>query len=324
MSAAIGSKPVLRIGSRGSKLALWQAEWVKAQLAGAGFAAEIQIIRTTGDKILDVPLARIGGKGVFTKEIEQALLDNEIDLAVHSLKDLPTTLPEGLALAAMPQREDVRDALVGSTLDALPEGARVGTGSLRRAAQLRAIRPDVRVTDIRGNVDTRLRKLHEGGYDALVMASAGLTRLGLQDEIGEYLDPLRFLPAVGQGALAIETRNEPESFVWRVCRSLHDEEAAATVNAERALLQSLGGGCQVPLGAFATRQGNRLLLHAVIVSPDGGQVFREQLEGDVADATQLGADLAAALLASPAGKVIEELAAFQAPELESAAKEQAS
>jgi hydroxymethylbilane synthase len=307
MSPGDGEMPTFRIGSRGSKLALWQAEWVKARLADVGYRAEIHIIRTTGDKILDVPLARIGGKGVFTKEIEQALLDHEIDFAVHSLKDLPTTLPEGLAIAAIPQREDIRDALVGASLSTLAKGARIGTGSLRRAAQLRALRPDVEIADIRGNVDTRLRKLDEGSYDALLMASAGLTRLGLTNRIGEFLEPEQFLPAVGQGALAIETRDEPESLVWNACKALHDADAACTVTAERALLAALGGGCQVPLGACALREGDALVLHAVVVSPDGKTVVRKQSKGMAVDAARLGTELAAALLDSEAASIIRQL-----------------
>lgn len=293
----------LRIGSRGSKLALWQAEWVKARLAEAGHPAEIVIIKTTGDKIQDVPLARIGGKGLFTKEIEEALLDGRVDLAVHSLKDLPTVLPAGLVIAAMPQREDARDVLVGGTLEGLPDGARVGTGSLRRAAQLRALRPGLVVAEIRGNVDTRLRKHHEGQYDALVMASAGLTRLGLQAEIGEYLSPEVFLPAVAQGALAIETRDDGGAG-WQASRALHDAAAAATVEAERALLAGLGGGCQVPLGAHATSDGQTLTLRAVVVSPDGTRLVRREMQAPEAESAALGQRLAEDLLASEAAVII--------------------
>ncbi|MCW5962853.1 MAG: hydroxymethylbilane synthase [Bryobacterales bacterium] len=293
----------LRIGSRGSKLALWQAEWVKARLAEAGHLAEIVIIKTTGDRILDVPLARIGGKGLFTKEIEEALIDGRVDLAVHSLKDLPTTLPEGLIMAAMPQREDPRDVLVGGTLEGLPDGASVGTGSLRRTAQLRALRPGLVVADIRGNVDTRLRKHKEGQYEALVMASAGLTRLGLQAEICEYLAPEIFLPAVAQGALAIETRAD-EGPGWHAAKALHDFQAAATVEAERALLAGLGGGCQVPVGAYATIEGHRLLLRAVVVSPDGLRLVRREREGTVTGAAQVGMRLAEELMASEARDII--------------------
>jgi hydroxymethylbilane synthase len=296
----------LRIGSRGSKLALWQAEWVKARLEEQGHPCTIEIIKTKGDKILDVPLAKIGGKGLFTKEIEEALLDGRIDLAVHSLKDLPTELPAGLALACVPQREDPRDALVGCPLAKLPDGARVGTSSLRRAAQLRALRPDLDILDIRGNVDTRLRKQQEGQYDALVMASAGLTRLGLAQHIADYLDPASFLPAVAQGALAIETRAD-QGPAWQACQALRDARAEAEVAAERALLAGLGGGCQVPLGANAVTDGNDLLLRAIVVSPDGQRLVRRQMAGSAEDAVLLGEALAREFLSSEAREIIESL-----------------
>jgi hydroxymethylbilane synthase len=308
LSTSPNTNDLLRIGSRGSKLALWQAEWVKARLEEAGHPCTIQIIKTTGDKILDVPLAKIGGKGLFTKEIEEALLDGRIDLAVHSLKDLPTELPPSLALACIPQREDPRDAMVGSPLADLPAGARVGTSSLRRAAQLRALRPDLQILDIRGNVDTRLRKQQEGQYDALVMASAGLTRLGLAQHIAEYLDPARFLPAVAQGALAIETRAD-DGPAWQACRELHDARAGAETSAERALLAGLGGGCQVPLGANAQVDGAELLLSAVVVSPDGQRLVRRQIAGSIQDAVSLGEALAQEFLDSEAREIIEALGA---------------
>ncbi|MDZ7639928.1 MAG: hydroxymethylbilane synthase [Bryobacterales bacterium] len=300
---------ILRIGSRGSKLALWQAEWVKARLEERGAVCRIEIVKTKGDKILDVPLAQIGGKGLFTKEIEDALLDGRIDLAVHSLKDLPTELPAGLAVASIPQREDPRDAMVGSTLAALPEGARVGTSSLRRAAQLRALRPDLEILDVRGNVDTRLRKQQEGQYDALVMASAGLTRLGLAGHIAEYLHPEAFLPAVAQGALAIETRDDGGP-AWQACQPLNDPRATAEITAERALLAGLGGGCQVPLGAYATVDEEHLTLRAVVVSRDGQRQVRKQIAGKAADAASLGAQLAKELLESEAREIMEEIAAL--------------
>jgi hydroxymethylbilane synthase len=312
LSTSQEANDLLRIGSRGSKLALWQAEWVKARLEESGHACTIEIIKTTGDKILDVPLAKIGGKGLFTKEIEEALLDRRVDLAVHSLKDLPTELPPGLALACIPQREDPRDAMVGSTLAELSVGACVGTSSLRRAAQLRALRPDLEILDIRGNVDTRLRKQQEGQYDALVMASAGLTRLGLAQHIAEYLDPARFLPAVAQGALAIETRAD-EGPAWQACRALHDPRAGAEAAAERALLAGLGGGCQVPLGANARIDGSQLLLSAVVVSPDGQRLVRKQIAGSVQDAVALGEALAHEFLNSEAREIIEALAAPPEP-----------
>lgn len=305
---------ILRIGSRGSKLAIWQAEWVRARLEERGLPCRIEIIKTTGDKILDVPLARIGGKGLFTKEIEEALLEERIDLAVHSLKDLPTELPQGLTVASIPQREDPRDALVGAALNALPCGARVGTSSLRRSAQLRALRPDLEILDVRGNVDTRVRKQREGRYDALVMASAGLTRLGLEAHIAERLNPAIFLPAVAQGALAIETRDDGGD-AWKACQTLSDPRATAEVTAERALLAGLGGGCQVPLGAHAQAHDDQLELRAVVVSPDGRLAIRKEAAGSIASAARLGEELARQFLASEARRIIEavEAAAAELP-----------
>lgn len=305
---------ILRIGSRGSKLAIWQAEWVRARLEERGLPCRIEIIKTTGDKILDVPLARIGGKGLFTKEIEEALLEERIDLAVHSLKDLPTELPQGLTVASIPQREDPRDALVGAALNALPRGARVGTSSLRRSAQLRALRPDLEILDVRGNVDTRVRKQREGRYDALVMASAGLTRLGLEAHIAERLNPAIFLPAVAQGALAIETRDDGGD-AWKACQTLSDPRATAEVTAERALLAGLGGGCQVPLGAHAQAHDDQLELRAVVVSPDGRLAIRKEAAGSIASAARLGEELARQFLASEARRIIEavEAAAAELP-----------
>ena len=312
MSAILpAANRILRIGSRGSKLAVWQAEWVKARLEERGEVCRIEIIKTTGDKILDVPLARIGGKGLFTKEIEEALLEERIDLAVHSLKDLPTELPQGLTVASIPQREDPRDALVGATLEALPSGARVGTSSLRRSAQLRALRPDLEILDVRGNVDTRLRKQQDGQYDALVMASAGLTRLGLEAHIAEYLNPAEFLPAAAQGALAIETRDDG-GVAFEACQALRDPRATAEVTAERALLAGLGGGCQVPLGAHAIAHGDQLCLRALVVSPDGQRVFRKEITGEIASAARLGAELATQFLASEARRIIEAVDAAPA------------
>src|ERR1039458_4931437 len=235
---------MLVIASRGSQLALWQARWVASQLTEAGHPCRIEIIKTTGDKVTNVPLAQAGGKGLFTKEIEEALLDGRAHLAVHSLKDLPTELPEGLVLAAVPPREDPRDAIVGRRLGELPHGAKVGTSSLRRAAQLRQLRPDLLIESIRGNLDTRLRKLDEGQYDAILLAAAGLKRLGWADRIAEILEPSQMCPAAGQGALAIETRAGATDV------AVLDHAATHTaVLAERALLAALGGGCQAPRGA---------------------------------------------------------------------------
>ncbi|MFZ5926906.1 MAG: hydroxymethylbilane synthase [Acidobacteriota bacterium] len=293
----------LRIGSRGSQLALWQARRIAARLAEMGVETEIEIIRTTGDKITGVPLARVGSKGLFTKEIEEALLAGHIDLAVHSLKDLPVELPAGLALAAVPERDSPFDAVVGKRLDELPPGACVGTSSLRRAAQLRRLRPDLRIEDIRGNLDTRLRKLDEGGYDAILLASAGLRRLGWAPRIAEILKPDRMCPAVGQGALAVETRSAPDQ-AFQICARLEDRTARTAVEAERALLAALGGGCQVPLGAFAELREGRLVLRAVVAGPGSGEMFSCVEEGSPEDPQGLGRRAAEKLLSGGARRVI--------------------
>ena len=280
------------IGSRGSQLALWQSRWVAARLGSFGEETRIEIIKTKGDQVQDVPLGQMGSKGLFTKEIEDALLDGSVDLAVHSLKDMPTELPEGLVLAAIPEREDVRDALCGRSLAELPAGARVGTGSLRRAAQLRALRPDLEVLGIRGNVDTRLRKLDEGQYDAIMLASAGLTRLGWAGRIRQYFEPSEICPAVGQGALAIETHESKRGLAAR----LHDAGTGIAVRAERALLASLGGGCQVPVGAHARLAGGGLELRGIVASTDGGRIVRSLLMGSVEAPEELGRRVAGELL----------------------------
>src|SRR5438105_59363 len=280
---------MLVIASRGSQIALWQARWVSAQLSAAGHECRIEIIKTTGDKITDVPLMKVGSKGLFTKEIEEALLDGRADLAVHSLKDLPTELPAGLVLAAVPEREDARDALVVNPttkrIADLPAGARVGTSSLRRSAQLRNLRPDLVVESIRGNVDTRLRKLDEGQYDAILLAAAGLKRLGWAARIAEILPVERMCPAVGQGALAIETRATGSGY--NACALLDHAETRAAVTAERALLSALGGGCQVPIGAHAAVAAGRVHLVAVVASPDGATLVRALGELAVGDAAEL-------------------------------------
>lgn len=294
---------MLVIASRGSQLALWQARWVSAQLTAAGHECRIEIIRTTGDKITDVPLAQVGSKGLFTKEIEEALLDGRADLAVHSLKDLPTELPEGLVLAAVPEREDPRDAVVGKPLADLPGGAKVGTSSLRRAAQLRKLRPDLVVESVRGNLDTRLRKLDDGQYDAILLAAAGLKRLGWGARIAEILEPERMCSAVGQGALAIETRASGSG--RDACAALDHAATHAAVMAERGVLGALGGGCQVPIGAHATVAGGRLRLQAIVASPDGSEVVRAEVEGAVAEAEALGQGLGAELLERGARRILE-------------------
>ncbi|MDA0207094.1 MAG: hydroxymethylbilane synthase [Acidobacteria bacterium] len=297
----------LVIGSRGSKLALWQARYIAAQLDALGVKTRIEVIKTTGDKITDVALARVGEvsglKGVFTKEIEEALLDGSIDLAVHSLKDLPTELPEGLTIGVVPVREDPRDALVGKTLDELKSGDRIGTGSLRRAAQIRRLKPGVETVDIRGNVDTRLRKLDEGQYDAIILACSGLKRLGLQDRIAQALDPELMAPAIGQGALGIEVRIG-DGVTLEAVAPLNHIPTHLAVEAERALLEAFGGGCQIPLGGHARVDGDDLVLSAAVFSHDGATLIRGQDTGPMTEAKELGRRLAASLKAKGADKLL--------------------
>ena len=305
---------MLTIGSRGSQLALWQAQWIQARLQNLGLECRIQIIKTTGDKITDVALAQVGSqtgsKGLFTKEIEEALLAGEIDLAVHSLKDMPTDLPAGLTLAAIPEREDPRDALIGRALENLSAGARVGTGSLRRASQLRARRPDLNIEDIRGNVDTRLRKLDEGRFDAIVLASAGLRRLGWENRITELFDPTFLCPAVGQGALAVETRESGEAF--EIARRLEHAESRTRVTAERAVLAALGGGCQAPMGSHAYIDGETVVIIGVIVSPDGTQLIRQRHHGSANDPIAAGRTLAQKLLQAGGREILDAVYGAQA------------
>ena len=296
---------MLTIGSRGSQLALWQARWIQARLESFGVECRIEIIHTTGDKITDVALSKVGTKGLFTKEIEVALLSGAIDLAVHSLKDMPTDLPAGLTLSAIPEREDPRDAMVGTRLSDLEPHARVATSSLRRAAQLLAIRPDLEIENIRGNLDTRLRKLDEGRYDAIMLASAGLRRLGWENRISELLEPEVMCPAVGQGALAVETREDSgEAYVFS--NRLDHSESRIAVTAERAVLASLGGGCQVPIGAHATVDNGRMVhIRAVVVSPDGTHVIRKEARGLATDAGVIGRVLGEQLLAEGGKQILE-------------------
>jgi hydroxymethylbilane synthase len=294
---------MLTIASRGSQLALWQAHWVLSRLAEAGLESRIEIIKTTGDKITDVPLAKVGTKGLFTKEIEEALLDGRADLAVHSLKDLPTELPQGLVLAAVPEREDPRDAILGRRLDDLPAGARVGTSSLRREAQLRHKRPDLTVEPLRGNLDTRVRKLQEGRYDAIVLAAAGLNRLGWERHIAEILPPEVMCPAIGQGALALESREAGSG--RQACAEFDHSATRAAVTAERAVLATLGGGCQVPIGANAVLRNGRLHLRAIVAAPDGGQLVSAESEALPAEAESLGRTLATELLHKGARTILD-------------------
>jgi hydroxymethylbilane synthase len=302
----------LTIGTRGSALALWQAHHVKARLEATEPGREVRllVIKTKGDKILDAPLAKIGGKGLFVKEIEDALLDGRADLAVHSLKDVPAELAPGLVLAAISAREDPRDALVsreGGDLASLPAGAVVGTSSLRRACLLRAQRPDLEVKMLRGNVDTRLRKLDAGEMDAVLLAAAGLVRLGRADRISERLDTGRFLPAIGQGVLALETRSGDDETIALVRRALGDEDTSACVAAERAFLHRLGGGCQTPLACHATLEGDALAVDGLVGEPDGSLIVRAQARGRREEGADVGRRLAEDLLARGAAAILERL-----------------
>jgi len=301
----------LRIASRGSQLALWQAEEVKRQLSAAvaDLDVEILVIRTTGDRILDVPLARIGDRGLFTKEIDEAILDNRADLAVHSLKDVPTRIPDGLVIAAVGEREDPRDVLLTRTdgplrLADLPSGARVGTSSLRRRSQLRAARPDLEVIDLRGNLNTRLAKLDAGEYEAIILAAAGVKRLGWEHRITEEFDPAEWIPAVGQGALAIISR--PDEDLLELLEKLHHPATSACVTAERTFLRSLEGGCQVPIGAIATLTGD-LTIAGFVSDLDGQLVLRDQVTGSPGDPGRLGQDLARRLLDRGAGPILDAI-----------------
>jgi hydroxymethylbilane synthase len=337
----------LRIGSRGSQLALWQANYISALLHARGHDVEIEIIHTTGDKITDVPLAQVGakgglGKGIFTKEIEESLAAGRVDLAVHSLKDLPTELPSGFEIAAITKREDARDALCSqrySTIKDLPQNARIGTSSLRRQAQLKAIRPDLDIRSLRGNVDTRLRKLEQGEYDAIILAAAGLIRLDKTELVKQIIPVEIMCPAAGQGALAIEIRQGDDA-TRQLLAFLNDPAARAATNCERALLKRMGGGCQVPIGAFAEvrlssdqepweskdREGHeftradkplasqlalatvaRLHLNAIVADPDGSKVLRESREGNLNDPEQLGYEIGEILLSRGGDKILEKV-----------------
>jgi hydroxymethylbilane synthase len=311
-------KASLVIGSRGSKLALWQSEWVRARLGALypQLVVTIEIIKTSGDVLKDAPLSLIGGKGVFTKELEEALLDRRIDLAVHSLKDLPTVLPDNLTIAVITEREDTRDALVlragfslaAPSLGNLPEGSIVGTSSLRRLAQLKHLRTDLGIKDLRGNVDTRLRKLDAGDYDAVILAAAGLRRLGLAERISAPIPTAEMLPAVGQGALAIETRMD-DSAALQLLAPLEHMPTRLACTAERSLLRSLGGGCQLPIAAHAVVEENHLRIEGLVAGLSGDVVIRESLEGAAAEAAELGETLGRRLLKRGADSLLSGLIA---------------
>lgn len=301
----------LRLGTRGSALALWQANWVKAQVEShwPGLVVELVPIKTTGDKILDVPLAKIGGKGLFTKEIDEAMLDGRIDVAVHSLKDVPFALPEGIDLAAVPEREDPRDAFIsnGPRLEELPEGARIGTSSLRRQVQLRHRFPSLDLQTLRGNVDTRLRKLSEREFDAIILAVAGLKRLGHGARITQILDDDIMVSAVGQGALGIVCRTEDDA--TRGFLAILNHRATRTaVTAERGLLRALGGSCQVPVAGRAKLEEDELTIKGLIASLDGRRVISKEITGHADHAEELGADLGQHLLDMGAGEILAEIA----------------
>jgi hydroxymethylbilane synthase len=300
----------LRIGTRGSLLAKWQAEFVRKQLFQlAGVEGEIVIIKTSGDKLQQSSLSQIGGKGIFIKELEDALLEETIDIAVHSVKDIPTEMQPGLSFPAICRRDDVRDSLVsgnGATLTDLRHGARVGTGSLRRQAQLRHVRPDLDIRDLRGNVDTRLRKVESGEYDAVVLAKAGLDRLGSAHRISEILSPDICMPAAGQGAIGVECR-AGDTETSEVLEKLNHEETRAAIIAERTLLSALQGGCQVPLGAWARIEREELVLEACVCSVDGSQYVRQRATAPPDQPRPLGEQMARLLIDAGAQSILEEV-----------------
>lgn len=302
---------MLTVGTRGSQLALWQAEWVQRQFKtiAPDLPVILKRIHTTGDKIQDVPLAKIGGKGLFVKEIEEALLRREIDLAVHSMKDVPSVLPDGLELICVPEREDPRDALIARenrSLQDLPLGGRVGTSSLRRQAQLLHVRPDLQITALRGNVDTRLRKLREHHFDAIILAASGLKRLGWDQEVTEILSVDVFLPAIGQGSLGLEGR-EDDSFVRDLVARFEHQPTRIAVTAERALLMRLEGGCQVPLAGYATLHQDTLTLDGLVASIDGKRYIRQTRSGPAGEAGSIGRKLAEQLLEMGAQPILQEI-----------------
>lgn len=304
----------LVIATRGSKLALWQANHIKDSLESthSGISVELLVLKTKGDKILDVPLAKVGGKGLFVKEIEDALLDGRADLAVHSMKDVPTELPGGLILGVMPVREEPTDTFLSiqyENLDALPEGAVVGTSSLRRQTQLLALRPDLSIVSLRGNVDTRLRKLMEGQFDAIVMATSGLKRLGLTAPCMHVLGPPRFLPAVGQGALGIEYRADDERMI-EMLEFLKDRETMLRVHAERGFLAGLDGGCQVPIAAYAVLEGATVHLTGLVADETGGRVIRRECSGpagSIEETYAMGLGLANEVLKAGGKAILDEV-----------------
>lgn len=301
----------IRIATRKSPLALWQAEFVKAELEQAhpGLKVTLLTMTTKGDIILDTPLAKVGGKGLFVKELEVAMLEDRADIAVHSMKDVPVEFPEGLGLTVICEREDPRDAFVSNTynsLDELPQGAIVGSSSLRRQCQLRAMRPDLEIRDLRGNVGTRLGKLDNGDYDAIILAAAGLKRLELEERIASFIEPEQSLPANGQGAVGIECRLDDAELI-EMLKVLEHKPTRARVIAERAMNTALEGGCQVPIGAYAEIEGDNMWLRGLVGDPDGSKILTDEIRGDVADAEKLGLELAEKLRAQGAAEILEKV-----------------
>lgn len=311
--AADAGRERLVIGTRGSKLALWQSNHIKDRVEEiTGLPVELKIIKTTGDKILDVPLAKVGGKGLFTKELEVELLAGTVDLCVHSMKDVPTELPDGCIIAATPERVDPRDVIVsgkaGWNLDTLPQGAKLGTSSLRRRSQVVALRPDLEIVDVRGNLDTRMRKAEEGEVDAVILASAGITRMGWAERISHYIDSDQMVSAVGQGAIAVEIR-EDDPFMAEVCEQLSHSETFTCVTAERVVMRSLEGGCQVPIGAYARLEGGEMVMDAFVGSVDGTTVVRHRLTGSPEEPEALGHAMVASLRGFGATEILAEVRA---------------
>ncbi len=307
-------KKQLVLATRKSKLALAQSNWVKSKIQEAwpGISVSLLEVTTRGDKILDVPLAKVGGKGFFVKEIEEAMLDGRADLAVHSLKDVPTEIPDGLEVSVFPEREDFRDAFVSGSsscraLDELPEGAVVGTSSLRRMAQIKKVRPDIDIESLRGNLDTRLRKLDQGEFDAIILAAAGLNRLGLAHRITSCIPVDIMLPAIGQGCLGIEFRSDDQD-TREILSCLHHQETAVCVSCERAFLERLEGGCQVPIGALASISGpDTLAVTGLVADENGEQVIVKALSGPFSQARELGLRLGDMILEAGGRKILEEV-----------------
>ncbi len=308
---------LLRIGTRASLLAVTQSTWIKNQIEQAHPGTQVELVKITtkGDRILDVPLAKVGGKGLFVKEIEDALLAEEVDLAVHSMKDVPTELPPGLHIGIIPVRETPKDALLSvkyASIETLPQGATVGTSSLRRKSQLAALRPDLNIVDLRGNIDTRLRKLDEGLFDAIILAGAGLHRLGLEHRITTLLEPEQMLPAISQGALGIELRRD-DTELFAGLQFLHHQTTAIAVAAERAFLLRLEGGCQVPIGAHATLSGTTITLTGLIAAVDGRRILKETTIGPADQAAALGTSLAETLLAKGGKAILDAVYCAESP-----------